>query len=102
MRDGLLGMVKHLLVSMARATVGRNETHITFMLSLRVTSGCEHSWSIEGWIHSQKRNRLDQTNVQRPVRMHTNLLLGSRLEAWSATALPWEIELLIDEPETEE
>ena len=25
-------------------------------------SGCEHSWSIEGWIHSKKRNRLDQTN----------------------------------------
>ena len=61
-------------------------------------SGCEHSWSIEGWIHSKKRNRLDQTNVERLVRMHTNLLLGGRLEAWSAKALPWEIELLIDEP----
>ena len=65
-------------------------------------SGCEHSWSIEGWIHSKKRNRLDQTNVERLVRMHTNLLLSGRLEAWSAAALPWEIELLIEEPETEE
>ena len=91
-----------LLVSMARATVDRNETHSTFMFSLRVCAQLKHSWSIEGWIHSQKRNRLDQTNVQRLVRMHTNLVLGSRLEAWSATALPWEIELLIDEPETEE
>ena len=34
--DGLLGMGKRLLVSMARAMVGRNETHSTFMLSLRV------------------------------------------------------------------
>ena len=47
-------------------------------------SGCEHSWSIEGWIHSKKRNRLDQTHVERLVRMHTNLLLGGRLEAWIA------------------
>ena len=63
-------------------------------------SGCEHSRSIEGWIHSRKRNRLDQTNVERLVLMHTNLLLGGRLEAWSAKALPWEIELLIDGPVT--
>ena len=21
---------------------------------------CEHSWSIEGWVHSKKRNRLGQ------------------------------------------
>jgi hypothetical protein len=62
-------------------------------------SGCEHSWSIEGWIHSKKRNRLNQTNVERLVRIHTNLLLAGRLEEWSATALPWEIELIIDEPE---
>jgi hypothetical protein len=55
--------------------------------------------NIEGWIHSKKRNRLNQTNVERLVRIHTNLLLAGRLEEWSATALPWEIELIIDEPE---
>ena len=65
-------------------------------------SRCEHSWSIEGWIHSKKRNRLDQTNVERLVRMHTNLLLSGKLDEWSANSLPWEIELLIEEPETEE
>ena len=65
-------------------------------------SGFEHSWPIEGWIHSKKRNRLDQTNVERLVRMHTNLLLSGRLEAWSAAALPWEIGLLIEEPETKQ
>jgi hypothetical protein len=63
-------------------------------------SGCEHSWSIEGWIHSRKRSRLDQTNVERLVRIHTNLLLSGKLEEWSAATLPWEIELLIEEPET--
>lgn len=64
-------------------------------------SGCEHSWSIEGWIHSKKRNRLGQTNVERLVRTHTNLLLDGCLAEWRASALPWEIEMIIEEPELE-
>ena len=44
-------------------------------------SGCEHAWSVEGWIHSKKRNRLGQKTVDRLVRCHTNILiLESRLE----------------------
>ncbi len=31
-------------------------------------SACEHCWSIEGWIHSKRRNRLHQTFVQKLVR----------------------------------
>ncbi len=38
-------------------------------------SVCEHYWSIEGWIHSQRRNRLDQKLVEKLVRTHTNLVL---------------------------
>ena len=52
-----------------------------------------------------QKNGIDfknQTNVERLVRIHTNLLLAGRLEEWSAKALPWEIGLIIDEPETEE
>jgi hypothetical protein len=30
-------------------------------------SVCEHCWSIEGWIHSQRRNRLDQKLVEKLV-----------------------------------
>ena len=30
-------------------------------------SACEHYWSIEGWIHSQRRNRLDQKLVEKLV-----------------------------------
>jgi hypothetical protein len=64
-------------------------------------SPCEHSWSIEGWIHSKKRNRLGQTFVERLLRAHTNLLLDSKLEEWQlATAvLPWELEMSVDDPE---
>lgn len=64
-------------------------------------SPCEHSWSIEGWIHSKKRNRLGQTNVERLVRTHTNLILEAVLEDWRPHVLPWEIEVIIEEPEPE-
>jgi hypothetical protein len=40
----------------------------TRLLSLSCSaSGCEHSWSIEGRIHSKKRNRLGQPTVKRLV-----------------------------------
>jgi hypothetical protein len=70
------------------------------ILSLRCSaSECEHAWSIEGWLHSKKRNRLGQTNVERLLRVHTNLSLESTLEEWTATALPWDSEMIIDDPE---
>jgi hypothetical protein len=34
-------------------------------------STCEHCWSIEGWIHSKRRNKLHQTLVEKLVRVHT-------------------------------
>jgi hypothetical protein len=43
-------------------------------------SACEHCWSIEGWIHSQRRNRLDQKLVEKLVRAHTNLVLRESLD----------------------
>jgi hypothetical protein len=38
-------------------------------------SACEHCWSIEGWIHSKRRNKLHQKLVEKLVRVHTNLVL---------------------------
>jgi hypothetical protein len=60
-------------------------------------SGCEHSWSVEGWIHSKKRNRLGQLNVERLVRTHTNLILEQILTDWEACILPWDIEMIVEE-----
>ena len=65
-------------------------------------SGCEHSWSTEGWIHSNKRNRLGQKKVQRLVRTHSNLLLESNLEGWRPTSLRWEIDMQIHIGEDDE
>ena len=48
---------------------------------------------------SKKRNRLGQTNVERLLRVHTNLSLESTLEEWTATALPWDSEMIIDDPD---
>ncbi len=65
-------------------------------------SGCEHSWSIEGWIHSKKRNRLGQAFVERLVRTHTNILLEEKLDTWRATTLAWELDMIIVDPEPED
>jgi hypothetical protein len=61
-------------------------------------STCEHTWSIEGWIHSKRRNRLGQDLVECLVRTHTNLHLEQRLELYEAGMLPWDIEMTVDEP----
>eukprot|EP00962_Isochrysis_galbana_P006733 scaffold1813_cov129-Isochrysis_galbana.AAC.6 len=36
------------------------------------TNPSRTSWSVEGWIHSKKRNRLGQKTVEQLVRSHTN------------------------------
>ena len=64
-------------------------------------SSCEHSWSIEGWIHSKSRNRLGQELVERLLRAHTNLVLRESLNAVLHHLLPWDIEFVIDDPEQE-
>ena len=61
-------------------------------------SACEHCWSIEGWIHSKRRNKFHQTLVEKLVRSHTNLVLRESLDASLHHLLPWDIELIIDEP----
>ena len=61
-------------------------------------STCEHNWSIEDWIHSKKRNRLGQALVEQLVRAHTNVKLEQRLELYEAGQLPWDIEMVVEEP----
>ena len=56
------------------------------------------SWSIEGWIHSNRRNRIGQNLVECLVRTHTNLKLEQRLEMYEAGLLPWDIEMMVEEP----
>jgi hypothetical protein len=61
-------------------------------------SACEHNWSIEGWIHSKRRNRFGQDLVDRLVSTHTNLQLEHRLELYEDGILPWDIEMTVKEP----
>ena len=60
-------------------------------------SACEHCWSVEGWIHSERKNRLDQKLVEKLVRTHTNLVLRESLDDTLLHLLPWDIEFVIDE-----
>jgi hypothetical protein len=39
--------------------------------------------------------------VQRLVRSHTNLILEANMEDWRAEVLPWEIEMTIEEPDSD-
>jgi len=66
------------------------------------SSVCENCWSIEGWIHSQRRKRLDQKLVVKLVPTHTNLVLRGSLDDTLGDLLPWDIELVIDEPVDEQ
>ena len=65
-------------------------------------SVCDHCSSIEGWIHSQRRNRLDQKLVEKLVRAHTNLVWRESLHDTLRNLLLWDIELVIDEPVDEQ
>ena len=47
---------------------------------------------------SKRRNRLGQELVERLVRAHTNLNLEYRLQLYEAGLLPWDIEMTVEEP----
>ncbi len=53
--------------------------------------------SIEGWIHSNRRNRLGQKLVEHHVHTHTNLKLEQRLEMYEVGLFPWDIEMTVEE-----
>jgi hypothetical protein len=63
-------------------------------------SACEHCCCIEEWILTQRRNRFDQKLVEKLVRSHTNLVLRESSDDTLCQLLPWDIELVIDEPVT--
>ena len=56
-------------------------------------SACEHMWSIAGWIHSKRRNRLTQPTVEKAVRVHGNLVLRK------AMMVTWNSQTVITEPD---
>jgi hAT family C-terminal dimerisation region len=73
------------------------------LVSIKTGScACEHSFGVEAWIHSKKRNRLGQLNVQRLLRAHTNLIIEESLSRPDGVrSLAWDIELIIEDPEPE-
>ena len=49
-------------------------------------------------IHSKRRNRLGQDLVECLVRAHTNLKLEHRLDLYETGQLPWDIDMVVEEP----
>ena len=63
-----------------RSVFNNHFFHFFFFLNGVFRSwGWEHCRSTERWIHSQRRNRLDQTLVEKLVREHTHLVLRESL-----------------------
>ena len=48
------------------------------------------------------RSGIDLENVERLLRAQTNLLLDNSLNTFVATSLPWEVDMIIDEPKQAE
>ncbi len=49
-------------------------------------------------MHSKRRNKLHQKLVEKLVLTHTNLVLRENLDDVLHHLLPWDIEVIIDEP----
>ena len=63
------------------------------------TSPCEHMWSIVGWIHNKRRNRLVQSNVENVVRAHGNLVLRKAMLLSRQQKVAWDSQTRISEPD---
>ncbi len=68
------------------------DTTLIFKVVLLSCSGssCEHRWSIEGWIHSQRRKRLGQD-------LHINLQFEHCLDLYEDVMLSLDIEMTVEE-----
>ena len=62
-------------------------------------SACEHMWSIAGWIHNKRRNRLAQPNVEKAVRAHGNLVLRKAMLLSREQKVAWDSQTRISEPD---
>jgi hypothetical protein len=60
-------------------------------------SGLAPSYSIQGWIHSKRRNRSGQDLVECLVCTHTNLQLEHHLEIYETDMFPWDLEMTVEE-----
>jgi hypothetical protein len=59
-------------------------------------------WLIEDSIRSQRRNRLGQEFVDRLVHTHVNLNLEQRPKFYETGMFPWDIEMTVEEPLSDE
>jgi hypothetical protein len=73
--------------------IGEDRVHLYCSASAR-----DHILSIEGWIHSNKRNRLGQKLVDHLVHTRTNLKLEQRLEMYEDGLFQWDIVMTVEEP----
>jgi hypothetical protein len=54
-------------------------------------------WSIKGWVHNKRRNRLAQTNAERAVRDHDNFVLRKNMSLSKHQKVTWDSQTRISE-----
>ncbi len=59
----------------------------------------DHMWSIAGWIHNKRRNRLAQPTVEKSVRDHGNLVLRKVMMERNKNVVAWDSQTVITEPD---
>lgn len=59
-------------------------------------SACETSWSLEGWFHNPRRNRMTQKTVERMMRLQSHLTLR---DAPDQEAVEWGLGVVLEGPE---
>jgi hypothetical protein len=56
-------------------------------------------WSITGWIHRKRRNRLTQPTAEKTVRVHDNLVLRKTMMERNKNVVSWDSQTAITEPD---
>jgi hypothetical protein len=51
------------------------------------------------WIHNKRRNRLSQSNVEKAVRVHDNLVLRKDILISKQQKVAWDLQTRISEPD---
>ena len=64
-------------------------------------SACERSWSTEGWLHNERRNRLSQKRVEELMRIRSALTFTEESRP-RYEVVPWDLRLVCDEDESPE
>ena len=78
--------------------------HVSIPVSAMRIGACasETNWSIRGWMQEKRYSSRSLALVDSLVRLHSNLVLEPRMQAFEACTVPWDADCKIAEPPSDE